>query len=93
MLLGREIEGIGFPLACDFLMGLGYSGFAKPDVHLKTIFFALGLSPNQDDYDVFKAIVRVAQHADVAPYAVDKVFWLIGSGKFSADLQTGRPGL
>ena len=31
---------------------------------------------------VFKAIVRVARNVDVTPYAVDKVFWLIGSGNF-----------
>ncbi|MBN1483825.1 MAG: hypothetical protein JXA37_03820 [Chloroflexia bacterium] len=90
MMLAREVEGVGFPVACDFLMGLGYPNFGKPDVHLKTIFVGLGLSATDDDYDVFKAMLRVARHAGVTPYAVDKAFWLIGSGNFDqAGLQVG----
>jgi hypothetical protein len=45
LLLDREIEGFGFALACDFVMGLGYANFSKPDVHIKDIFQALGLCP------------------------------------------------
>ncbi len=37
MLLSFEVDGIGFPLACDFIKDLGYLNFCKPDVHLKTI--------------------------------------------------------
>lgn len=86
MLLGEEIYGFGFALACDFLKELGYVSFPKPDVHLRHIFTALTLCANNaDDYDVFKAIIRVADHAGVTPYAVDKTFWLIGSGNFYRD--------
>ncbi len=38
MLLGREINGFGFALSCDFLKELGYEDFPKPDVHLRDIF-------------------------------------------------------
>ena len=82
MLLAAEIDGFGFPLACDFLMELGYTGFGKPDVHLKRIFTALRLSDRDNDYYVFKAIVRVSRSVGVEPYGIDKVFWLIGSGDF-----------
>lgn len=86
MLLEKEIEGFGFALSCHFLKELGFVKFAKPDVHLHDIFKGLQLcSPKADDYAVFKAVVRVAKHANVSPYAADKLFWLIGSGDFYAD--------
>ncbi|HEV2417293.1 MAG TPA: hypothetical protein VGX94_05780 [Terriglobia bacterium] len=92
-LVAQEIDGFGFALACDFLKELGYANFAKPDVHLRHIFTALGLcSDDANDYELFKAIVRVAQHAGLTPYSVDKAFWLIGSGYFYRDKQIGRNG-
>ncbi len=93
MLLSHEIEGFGFALSCDFLKELGYVSFPKPDVHLRDIFTALGLCPHGgDDYQLFKAIVRLAGHAKVTPYNADKVFWLIGSGYFYDDLWIGSSG-
>jgi hypothetical protein len=93
MLLSREIEGFGFALSCDFLKEMGYINFPKPDVHLRDIFTALSLCPNKsDDYQLFKAVIRVANHAGVSPYNADKVFWLIGSGYFYNDLHLGNKG-
>lgn len=90
MLLSYEIDGLGFALACDFLKEMGYVNFGKPDVHLRVIFSVLGLSRTDHDYEVFKSIVRVARSAGTTPYAVDKLFWLIGSGKFYlVDLEIG----
>lgn len=83
LLLASEIYGFGLALACDFLKELGYLGFGKPDVHLKNIFESLSMCPRKSsDYQLLHAIQRVAENAGVTPYAVDKVFWLIGSGKF-----------
>jgi thermostable 8-oxoguanine DNA glycosylase len=87
MILSNEIYGIGFALACDALKELGYLNFGKPDVHLKEIFYELGLSDSKKDYMVLKAIVRVSKNysaigRDIKPYHIDKLFWLIGSGKF-----------
>lgn len=91
MLLSLEITGLGFALACDFIKEVGYLNFGKPDVHLEAIFTALGLSPDSRDYTVFKAIVRMAGHTNATAYAIDKTFWLIGSGNFYRnDLQIGR---
>jgi len=93
LLLDREIEGFGFALSCDFLKELGYVNFPKPDIHLHDIFEALELCQAEvDDYQLFKAIIRLASNADVTPYAVDKVFWLIGSGNFYDDPEIGSIG-
>jgi hypothetical protein len=93
LLLAQEIEGFGFALACDFLKELGYENFSKPDVHVKQIFWAIGLSSlGTSDYEVFKDIVRVAQNAGVTPYNVDKLLWLVGSGHFYKDLHVGNQG-
>jgi hypothetical protein len=93
MLLSREIEGFGFALSCDFLKEMGYVNFPKPDVHLRDIFTALHLCRDKaDDYQLFKAVIRVATHAGVSAYNADKVFWLIGSGYFYNDLHIGSQG-
>lgn len=93
MLLDNEIEGFGFALSCDFLKELGYVNFPKPDVHLRDIFTALELCPVKvDDFQLFKAIIRVANNSNVTPYAVDKTFWLIGSGNFYEDQEIGSRG-
>lgn len=88
LMISIEISGIGFPLACDFLKELGFAEYGKPDVHLKDIFKALNIIDNNEksvikqDYATLKAIDRIAKENNVTPYAVDKVFWLIGSGNF-----------
>ncbi|HET9496477.1 MAG TPA: hypothetical protein VFR15_19795 [Chloroflexia bacterium] len=81
----KQVYGMGFALACDFLKGLGFHNFSKPDVHLKDIFPAVGLSASTRDRDLFRAISRIAEHVGVTPYAVDMLFWLVGSGDFSPE--------
>ena len=93
LLLAQEIDGFGFALACDFLNGLGYENFSKPDVHVKDIFGSLGLCPpGAGDYEVFRAVGRLAHNAGVTPYNADKLFWLVGSGYFYKDPQIGNKG-
>ncbi len=78
--IARQIDGIGFALACDFLKEVGFTNFSKPDVHIKEIFSQLGLSRSNDDVEVFKAVGRVARNAGATPYEVDQLFWMVGSG-------------
>jgi hypothetical protein len=93
LLLAEEIDGFGFALACDFLNGLGYENFSKPDVHVKDILGSLGLfSAGAGDYEVFRAVGRLARNAGVTPYNADKLFWLVGSGYFYDDPQVGNRG-
>lgn len=80
LMLSQEIYGYGFVLACDFLKELGWVSYPKPDVHLNALFSGLGFSDGTD-YATFKAIVRMAEMLDETAYTVDKLFWLIGSGK------------
>jgi len=88
LIMSIEITGIGFPLACDILKELGYIEYGKPDIHLKDIFKALNLlDPNEksvikQDYETLKIIDRIALENKRTAYAVDKTFWLVGSGDF-----------
>ena len=85
LLLAKEIFGLGFALACDFLKENGYPKFVKPDRQIKAIFRGLHLTESTSDYEVFKDVIRFSDAVDEIPYRVDKLFWLIGSGKFYLD--------
>lgn len=85
LLISNKIHGIGFALACDLLKELGFTSYPKPDVHLIEVFNALGLS-KAEPIDTFEAIVHMSdacrkEDPSVTPYKVDKVFWLICSGR------------
>lgn len=83
LVLAAEIHGFGYALACDFLKEIGFLSYGKPDVHVKYIFKAAGLiSDGTSDYWVQNAIRSFAEDVKAEPYSLDKVFWLIGSGKF-----------
>lgn len=91
MLLEKEIFGLGFPLACDLLKELGYIQYGKSDVHLKDIFEQLHISEDVSDYEVFKKIVKIGLLVNQPPVIVDKIFWLIGSGRFyESDINIGK---
>jgi hypothetical protein len=93
LILAAEIDGIGYPLACDFLKELGFVNYGKPDVHVIEIFSGIGLCPEgARPYQVQKVITQVANAADVSAYDVDKVFWLIGSGRFYNHPNIGNGG-
>ncbi|MGA2220761.1 MAG: hypothetical protein ABSH21_03115 [Verrucomicrobiia bacterium] len=93
LILAEEIEGIGYPLACDFLKELGFIEYGKPDVHVIEIFVGIGLcQAKPSPYQVQKVISKIAEAADVSSYNVDKLFWLIGSGKFYMHKKLGKNG-
>jgi len=83
-LIAGRIHGMGFPLACDFLKELGYTDYAKPDVHIKAVLGGFGLTDGSDR-DTLRAVVLMAKSVGETPYAVDKVLWLIGSGNLYLD--------
>lgn len=83
LLLSDEVHGIGFATACDFLKENGYPGFVKPDTHIRDIFEEAGLSdPDADDIELFEDAIRFADEIDTVPYKVDKLLWIVGSGRF-----------
>jgi len=94
LILKEEIEGFGYPLACDFLKELGFVNYGKPDVHIKDIFAGIGLcEKNVSDYQIQKIITAIADAAGVSSYNVDKLFWLIGSGRFYKHPNIGCGGM
>ena len=82
LLFEKELFGFGFALACDFLKESGYPEFIKPDTHIKDIAQGIGITSASSDYRIFKDVVAFCQRAEVLPYEVDKLFWLVGSGRF-----------
>ena len=89
LLISSKISGIGFSLACDFLKELGYLNYPKPDVHIVDIFTSLGLS-DDNIINVFEAVIRMYEDckeidSTVTPYKIDKILWIICSGRFYLD--------
>jgi len=83
LILKEEIFGYQFALACDFIKENISSDFAKPDVHIRDIFIGIGKSQKEStDYQIFRDVITFADSIHETPYAVDKLFWLIGSGDF-----------
>ena len=82
ILLDQEVFGMGFPIACDWLKEIGYSNYCKPDTHTIDILFESGVAPNQDNYTVFQAMVRMGRINNEPPAVIDRLLWLIGSGKY-----------
>lgn len=82
LLLKEEIFGFGFALACDFLKENGYPEFLKPDTHVNDIARNIGISQASNDFGIFKDVEAYSKKIGKLPYEVDKIFWLIGSGKF-----------
>lgn len=55
----------------------------KPDVHIRDIFEGVGISePDTDDMKLFDDAIKFAHTIDVLPYKVDKLLWIVGSGRF-----------
>jgi hypothetical protein len=93
MIIAEEVYGIGYPLACDFLKELGFVNYGKPDVHLIELFEGLGLCHHGASfYEIQKIIVDMAAEKGVTAYNVDKLFWLIGSGKLYDHPEIGNKG-
>ena len=82
IILDQEIYGMGFPLACDWLKEIGYINYGKPDTHTIDILYETGVAPSADNYMIFKTMVRMARVNNEPPSVIDRLLWLIGSGKY-----------
>ncbi|SHJ90580.1 hypothetical protein SAMN02745216_02511 [Desulfatibacillum alkenivorans DSM 16219] len=80
--LDRQVFAMGFPLATDWLRECGYTNYAKPDVHVMTIFVECGIVREWDTFQSFKILARMGRLVGEPPAVVDKVLWYIGSGRF-----------
>jgi len=81
IVLAREIFGLGFALACDWLKEMGFSEYPKPDIHIIEIFHALELC-NKNDYSAYKAVIEMAEATGDTAFNVDRTFWLLASGRY-----------
>ena len=82
LILKEEIFGYQFALACDFTKENISPKFIKPDTHIKDIFIGVGLcNCGDNDYNIFRKVIKYCTDIGEEPYAVDRLFWLIGSGK------------
>ena len=83
MLIEKEIRGIWFALACDFLKEAWFDYYAKPDVHIKEILVGISLASEKDsDVQIFKIMTELAKINNVTPFVIDKVMRLIWSWEF-----------
>lgn len=83
LVLKEEIFGYQFALACDFVKENVSPFFVKTDVHIRDIFRGIGISAaNASDVQIFRDAVLFADSVKWKPYAIDKLFWLVGSGNF-----------
>jgi hypothetical protein len=73
---------MGFPLGCDWLKEMGYGDYGKPDTHTIDILYGTGVAASQDNYVVYRAMVRMGRINNEVPAVVDRLLWFIGSGKY-----------
>lgn len=82
----EKISGFGFALACNVLKDLGFIEFSKPDVHIMDVLCGLGFCDN-NPYSAFECVAQISEEcrkhdSSISPFKVDRVIWLICSGKF-----------
>lgn len=80
----NRITGLGPALSLHFFQRLGFPAYAKPDVHVKHVLRSLGWvgEKERDDRVLMQAMYDAYKIAEepYVPYAIDKLFWIIGSG-------------
>ena len=81
-LICGEIRGMGEALACDFIKEIGYVEYAKPDVHINYIIRAVCHNEKMTAKEILEKVQQIAKEAGVSAFAVDKILWLIASGKY-----------
>ena len=89
ILLDQEIFGFAFALACDWLKECGYHNYGKPDTHTVDILCGT-VACNRDNYEVFKTMVQIGRVNDELPAVVDRLLWLIGSGRYVDEIDKIR---
>lgn len=82
LVLAQKIDGFGVALAADFLKEMGFSEYVKPDVHINDIAWELGLSRSKTNYRRMCDMMHMADLAEMTGYSLDRIFWLVGSGRF-----------
>ncbi|MGP1505523.1 MAG: hypothetical protein ACTTIR_07875 [Eggerthia catenaformis] len=90
LFLSKKIYNMGFAIACNILKELGYLEYIKLDVHMIDIcrklftnnFENIKINSEEEKILTFEIMTEIANDANVSPYNLDKVWWLICSGNF-----------
>jgi hypothetical protein len=61
---------------------MGYGNYGKPDTHTIDILYQTGVAASQDNYVVYRAMVRMGRINNEMPAVFDRLLWFIGSGKY-----------
>ena len=80
--ISSQIRGMGTALACNFLKESGLMRYSKPDTQVIGLLEEIGLSPD-DQYGAFWTMAKIAEAATVTDFAVDKIFWLLATGRWT----------
>lgn len=96
LILKEKITGFGFALACNVIKDLGFVEFSKPDVHIKDVLTGLNFCEN-NEFSAFECVAQISEECrrfdvSISPYKIDRVIWLICSGRFYLD-NIERPSL
>lgn len=84
-LAAQGIPGFGPALAADFLKELGVKELGKPDLWVRRILTAAGLAPpDASEVQVQRVFWKMwdALGDDYPPIIIDKLMFLVGSGRF-----------
>jgi hypothetical protein len=84
--IARTIDGLGPTLCCDFLKEIGAVHYCKPDVWVLRALEGCRLIPHEncDLYLAFHQVWRISDATHSRPVTVDKILWIMGSGRWSA---------
>ena len=102
----RKIPNMGVPLAANLFADCGARAFAKPDLHVKPVVYAL-MGRKAKDEDCIRFLINAAQRETLAvaadpefawldgglyPRDLDRLIYLIGSNNFLLDGQRMKRG-
>ncbi len=85
-LIRSEIYGLGETLSHDFIKELGYAEYAKPDITSKQLIHQIfeNRDDKLEDPNITQKLCKIAYSANTTVYTVEKVLYLIATGKYTA---------
>jgi hypothetical protein len=81
MLLQKEICGLTFASACNFLTQVGFDHYIAPDSKVKALLYDVEIIESKGNYDLLKALLSIGVANGEKPKLINKVFRIIASGE------------
>jgi len=83
LLLQKEICGLTFSSACDFLAQAGFCDYIAPDPKVKALLFDVEIIESKENYELLKTIIAIARVNNEKPKTVNQLLQMIAAGKLS----------